>query len=149
LSHSEEVFVIRVNKLLIANAFAATALVALAACGGGSSPTSPSAGGAGTGTGSPGPIGATITIANGRVTPSSVTIAVGQSVNFINNDGRVHNVSSDPHPVHTDCPSINGVGTISNGQTKATNSLPTARTCGFHDHDDPDNGQLKGTIIIQ
>ena len=141
---------IGVNKLFIGNAIAATALVALAACGGGgSSPTQPSAGGAGTGTGSPGPSGATITIASGRVTPSSVTIAVGQSVTFINNDGRVHNMSSDPHPAHTDCPSINGVGTITNGQTKLTNSLPTARTCGFHDHDDPDNGSLRGTIVVQ
>ena len=139
---------IRVNKLLIGNVFAATALVALAACGG-SSPTQPSAGGAGTGTGSPGPIGATITLANGRVTPSSVTVTVGQSVNFINNDGRVHNMSSDPHPAHTECPSINLVGAISNGQTKPTNSLPTARSCGFHDHDDPDNSQLRGTIVIQ
>ena len=140
---------IGVNKLFIGNAIAATALVALAACGGGSSPTQPSAGGAGTGTGSPGPSGATITIASGRVTPSTVTIAVGQSVTFINSDGRVHNMSSDPHPAHTDCPSINAVGTITNGQTKLTNSLPTARSCGFHDHDDPDNGSLKGIIVVQ
>jgi plastocyanin len=141
--------VIGFNRLVAALAVAATALVALAACGGGGSPTGPSGGGAGVGTGSPGASGATITIANGRVTPSTVTIAVGQSVTFINNDGRVHNVSSDPHPNHTECPSINGVGTISNGQTKLTNSLPTARSCGFHDHDDPDNNQLKGTIVIQ
>ena len=137
------------NRLLAGFAVAATATVALAACGGGGSPTSPSGGGAGVGTGSPGASGATITIANGRVTPSTVTIAVGQSVTFINSDGRVHNVSSDPHPAHTECPSINGVGTISNGQTKLTNSLPSARSCGFHDHDDPDNNQLKGTIVIQ
>ena len=141
---------IRVHRLLIGNAIAASALVALAACGGGSgSPTGPSAGGAGTGTGSPGPSGATVTISNGRVSPSTVTITVGQSVTFVNSDGRVHNMSSDPHPAHTDCPSINGVGTITNGQTKLTNSLPTARSCGYHDHDDPDNGQLKGTIIVQ
>ena len=140
---------IGVNKRFIGNAIVATALVGMAACGGGSSPTQPSAGGAGTGTGSPGPSGATITIASGRVTPSTVTIAVGQSVTFINNDGRVHNMSSDPHPAHTDCPSINAVGTISNGQTKLTNSLPTARSCGFHDHDDPENGSLKGIIVVQ
>jgi plastocyanin len=141
--------VTRVNKLVIGNAVAAAALVAAAACGGGGSPTSPSGGGAGVGTGSPGASGATITIANGRVTPATVTIAVGQSVTFINNDGRVHNIASDPHPAHTDCPSINGVGPINNGQTKLTNSLPAARSCGFHDHDDPDNGSLKGTIVIQ
>jgi plastocyanin len=78
-----------------------------------------------------------------------VTIAVGQSVTFVNSDGRSHNIASDPHPAHTDCPSIKAVGTSSHGMTKLTNSLPTARSCGFHDHDDPDNGSLKGTIIIQ
>jgi hypothetical protein len=132
---------------LAANAIAASALVALVACGGGDG------GGGTTGpgpiTGSPGPSGATITIANGRVTPSTVTISVGQSVTFINQDGNTRNVTSNPHPNHTDCPQTNAVNNISNGQTKLTNAYTTARTCGFHDHDDPDNGQRAGTIIIQ
>jgi hypothetical protein len=132
--------------MFFAQVLVAGALVAIAACGGGSgSPTSPG----GTGGGSPGPSGATITIANGRVTPSDVTITVGQSVTFVNNDGRVHNMASDPHPVHTDCPPMNAVGIISNGQTKLTNAFTAARSCGFHDHDDPDNGALRGRITIQ
>jgi len=136
------------NRIVWSNAVVTAALVALAACGGGgSTPTAP--GGAGTGTGSAGPSGATITIANGRVTPSTVTISVGQSVTFVNNDNRAHNIYSNPHPNHTDCPSINAVATLNVGQTKLTNSLPTARSCGFHDHDEPDNGLLKGTIVIQ
>lgn len=118
---------------------------ALAACGGGDSPTGPG----NTGGGSPGPSGATVTIANGRVTPTSVTVAVGQSVTFLNNDSRGHNISSDPHPVHTDCPQINAVNNLGNGQSKLTNAFPSARSCGFHDHDDPDNGNLRGTIVIQ
>lgn len=128
---------------------AAVVLGVALSCGGGGTPTGPGAGGAGTGTGQPGVSGATVTIANGRVTPASVTIAVGQSVTFINNDTRVRNMYSDPHPGHTQCPSINAVGTLNVGQTKLTNSLPTARSCGFHDHDDPDNTLLHGTIVIQ
>ena len=126
---------------------AAVVLAALAACGGGDggAPTTPGSSGGGTA----GPSGATITIANGRVTPSEVTITVGQSVTFVNNDGRGHNVSSDPHPNHADCPPINAVGNLSNGQSRLTNSLPTARSCGFHDHDDPDNANLRGRITIQ
>ena len=133
-------------RFLVTKALAGSALVALVACGGGGggSPTGP-----GTGGGSPGPIGATITIANGRVTPASVTISVGQSVNFVNSNGRTHNMTSDPHPEHNACPPVNAVSIISNGQTKPTNALTTARTCGFHDHDDPDNGQLRGSIVIQ
>ena len=138
-----------VNKVVWGNGLAAAALVVLAACGGGGggSPTTPPpAGGGGATTGTS---GATITIANGRVTPNEVTINAGQSVTFTNNDGRVRNISSDPHPVHTDCPAINAVGNMNNGQTKLTNALTTARTCGFHDHDDPDNSNMKGRILIR
>jgi plastocyanin len=119
-------------------------------CGGngGGSPTAPGGGGSG-GSGTPGPVGATITIANGRVTPSEVTISVGQSVTFMNNDGTVRNVSSDPHPVHTDCPQINVVGNLANNQSRPTNAFPQARSCGFHNHDDPDNGNFRGRITIQ
>ena len=130
-----------------AQALTITALVAIAACGDDNgSPTAPGGGGGG---GSPGPSGATITIANGRVTPASVTITVGQSVTFVNNNGTVHNVTSDPHPNHTDCPPINAVSNMANGQTKLTNAFTTARTCGFHNHDFPDNANFRGTIIIQ
>lgn len=118
----------------------------LAACGGGS-PAGPGGGGGGTGGGS-GPSGATITIANGRVNPSAVTITVGQSVTFVNNDGRVRNVSSDPHPDHTHCPPLNAVGNLNNGQTRLTGAFTVVRTCGFHDHNDPDDSNLKGQVIV-
>ena len=114
------------------------------ACGGGSSPAAP-----GGGAGTPSPSGATLTIANGRVTPAEVTITTGQSVTFVNNDGRTRNVSSDPHPSHTDCPAINAVGNLANGQSRQTNVFTGARTCGFHDHDDPDNANVRGRIIVR
>jgi plastocyanin len=123
------------------------ALVTIAACGGGSpaSPSNPGSGG-----GSPGPSGATITIsASGAVSPSQVQISPGQSVTFVNNDTRTHDMSSDPHPAHTDCQQMNAVSTISPGQTKPTNAFPTARTCGFHDHLTPDIAALTGRIVIQ
>jgi plastocyanin len=131
--------------------FAAAAVgVMLAACGGGmSSPTAPSSTGSSTSAGSV-TSGATITItAAGQVSPSSVSIAVGQAVTVVNNDSRPHEIASDPHPTHTNCPSINAVGSIGAGQTKTTNAFTSAQTCGYHDHNDPGNASLQGQIIIR
>lgn len=112
-------------------------------CGGASGPTTPS----GTGLG---PSGATITIStSGAVAPSQVTIAVGQSVTFVNADSRSHDIASDPHPAHTNCPSIHAVGVLGSGQTRLTSAFAGTGSCGFHDHNDPDNNTLKGRITIQ
>ncbi len=124
---------------------AAALFVSLASCGG-KSATGPSA----IDTGAPGPSGATITIlATGALSPKTVQISVGQSVTFVNNDSRTHDMTSDPHPTHTQCPAINAVGLMAPGQTKLTNALSTATNCGFHDHGDPDNTNLQGTITIK
>ena len=122
----------------------------LASCGGGS-PTSPGGvtvivrdGGAG------GTSGATITIANGAVSPATVTVAVGQTVTFINNDNRPHEIASNPHPAHGSCPGIEaGLGSIAAGQTKTTRSFANSGSCGFHDHLDDSNAGLRGTINVQ
>ena len=132
-------------------AVVASLLAVAIACGGSnSSPTGPGGGG---GSGGPGPSGAAITIsATGAVSPSSVTINSGESVTFVNNDMRAgisHNMSSDPHPAHSDCPAINALGVISPGASKLTNALTTSRTCGFHDHNDDSNAALRGTITIR
>jgi plastocyanin len=118
--------------------------VTLVACGG-KSPTSPSNGGGG----APGPSGATITITAAGVNPKTVTISVGQSVTFVNDDTGGHQIASNPHPAHTDCPSINALATIGAGQTRLTNAFTTARSCGFHDHNDETNVKWQGTIVVQ
>lgn len=76
-------------------------------------------------------------------------MAPGTRVLFTNNDSRPHSMNSDPHPDHTDCTEINQVGLLNPGQTKETGNLNTVRTCGFHDHDSPQNTSLQGRIIIQ
>jgi hypothetical protein len=58
-------------------------------------------------------------------------------------------MESDPHPIHTDCPAINDVGFLSPGQSKQTGNLTTARTCGYHDHNQSETTSLQGTIVIQ
>ena len=116
-------------------------LTLLAACGGGSSsPSGPS----------PGP-DPTVTITASGVNPTLLTISQGTRVLFVNNDTRAHNMASDPHPEHTDCPEINQVGLLQPGQSRETGNLNTIRTCGFHDHNDPPPGGNKwtGKIVIQ
>jgi len=133
-------------KSVIRQAVLAGILAAGVACGGSSNnPNNPGGGG-----GSAGTSGATITISNaGVVSPSAVTINPGESVTFVNNDTRSHEIASNPHPAHTDCPAINALGVLQAGQTKLTNALTTSRTCGFHDHNDDTNRNLQGTITIR
>lgn len=117
------------------------------ACGGSDSPTSPSPGDGG-GTGGA-PSTATITIsASGTASPQAVTIRQGGTVTFVNNHSEDHVMSSDPHPVHTDCPPVNQANNLGAGQTLQTGPLNAVRTCGFHDHNDPGNSGLQGTITV-
>jgi plastocyanin len=130
--------------------FAAAGAVALlvGGCGGGSkntagvmTPTStPPAN-----TGSP----TTITIANNAVSPRNLTVSRGGRVTFVNNDTQSHDMQSDPHPVHTDCPEINQVGFLTPGQSRQTGTLNNARTCGYHDHNRDIVESLQGTITVQ
>ena len=132
-------------------AAAAIVLLALAAnaCGGDDDPgTGPSGGGGGGGGGTGGTVAATITITAAGVSPSTVTVAPGSRVTFVNNDSRPHDMASDPHPAHTDCPGVN-VGFLAAGQSGTTQNLNTVRTCGFHDHNQPDVTSLQGTIRVQ
>ena len=127
---------------------AASALLGLAACGG-SSPGSPSGGGGGGGTTNPLPgEAATITILSTGTTPKVVTVPVGSRVNFANQSGLNIEVSSDPHPIHTDCPPLN-IGALRNGQTGQTGVLNIARTCQYHDHGRPEDARWQGSIVIQ
>jgi plastocyanin len=132
---------------------AAATIVLLAffvsACGGDDNPTAPSGGGGGGGGGGTGgTAAATITITAAGVSPSSVTVTPGSRVTFVNNDSRPHEMASNPHPQHTDCPEIT-VGFLQAGQSGTTQNLNRVATCGFHDHNQDTNTSLQGTIRIQ
>ena len=130
-------------------ASAATLLIGAAACGGGGSSN---AGGGGSTPTSPTPApggSATITITSSGVSPRSVTISAGQRVTFVNNDSRAHDMASDPHPGHTDCPALNDVGFLSANQSRTSGNLNTPRTCRFHDHNRDTDTSLQGSIVIQ
>jgi plastocyanin len=91
----------------------------------------------------------TFLILNNAVCPTTLTVARGTRVTFINNDTRAHEMTSDPHPEHTDCPELNAVGHLESGQQRESGNLNVARRCGFHDHINDQNRNLQGTITIQ
>src|SRR5262249_39830098 len=110
-----------------------TAVLAGAPCGGGdSSPPTPPTPPAGRRRPPPPPPGGsggstptTIPTPARGVSPQSITVPPGTRVTFINNDSRRHNMASDPHPEHTDCPEINQVGLLQTGQSRETGNLNT------------------------
>jgi plastocyanin len=131
-------------KRLLAGSAAAAAFALVAACGGSnSSPSGP------TGSCTPSSNPNTIVIQNNQVCPQTLTVARGSQVTMINNDSRVHEMDSDPHPEHTQCPELNQIDFLNPGQSRSSGNLNTARTCGFHDHSNPDNQSLHGTITVQ
>ena len=110
------------------------------ACGGGSS-TTPSP---------PPPTNPyTITISStGVVSPKDLTVPQGTRVLFVNNDSRRHDLASDEHPDHRECPELN-INPLNPGQNRESGNLNIVRTCGYHDHDIPNNTNLQGSIIIR
>jgi plastocyanin len=90
-----------------------------------------------------------VTITASGVSPKAVTINAGEVVMFVNSDTRNHQMDSNPHPEHTDCPGINAVDVLAAGQSRNTANLTTPRTCGYHDHGDSSNANLMGTITIR
>ena len=128
------------RHILMAAAFVAAGLAA--GCGGDSDPSTGPSGGGSTNT-------TTITITSSGVSPRDITVAVGSRVTFQNNDTRNHDMASDPHPEHTLCSPELNVGFIQPNQSRQTLNLNTARVCTYHDHDQPSNTNLQGTIRIQ
>ena len=87
------------------------------------------------------------TIGPSGVTPREMRVPVGARVAFRNQDGRSHQMTSNPHPVHTDCPAIN-VGIVPAGQARTTGALEAERSCGFHDHDRELDQSLWGRVLV-
>jgi hypothetical protein len=95
----------------------------------------------------------TFTLTSTGVSPKELTVPLGTQVLFVNRDSRRHDIASDPHPEHTDCDELNR-GALAAGESRETLNLVTARTCGFHDHDNPPlttaaGNQWTGKIIIR
>ena len=134
---------VRLQPTAVARYAVATLLLATSACGGENGGLTMPSGAAGNGA------VRTITISATGVSPAVLTVAAGSRVTFVNNDSRRHEMTSDPHPEHSECPEINAVGVLQPGQSRETGNLVAVRTCGFHDHEQPTNASLRGRIVVQ
>lgn len=116
----------------------------LPACGGGGTGPTPSA--------SPRAAlnpGQTVMIEATGVNPKEMEVAVGSRVAFMNHDNAFHEMSSDPHPSHGDCPEMAAVGALAPGGIGQTGVFARAATCTYHDHGQPTNPALQGRIVVR
>ena len=75
----------------------------------------------------------TVMIMATGVTPTELTIAVGDRVTFMNHDTVPHGVAGGSDPAKPDCPEINAVGLLAPGEIRMTGQFTAARTCDYHD----------------
>jgi plastocyanin len=90
-----------------------------------------------------------ITITASGVSPKVITVPPGSQVTFVNNDTRTHDMQSDPHPEHDDCPELRQVGFLGVSVSRTSGNLNEPRTCHYHDNLREESGTLRGTIVIQ
>lgn len=87
----------------------------------------------------------TVTYSSTGFDPKTITIKMGQTVTWVNQDTNSLQVASSPHPTHTDYPPLNSVGTIEPGQMSSF-TFSTAGTFKYHDHLNPQNW---GEVIVE
>lgn len=131
------------TKMTAAALFALASAGLAMACGGGGggytapTPTTPTSG----------TLGATIHITATGVTPNDVSIDPGQFVRFVNDDTRPHQIQTNPHLFHTDCPP-NNIAILNPGQSADTGVFPEEKGCGYHNHLLPDTASYYGVIRV-
>jgi plastocyanin len=89
-----------------------------------------------------------VTITANGVSPKELTIQLGGTVTFVNNDRIPHDMAGGPDPQHPDCPESDVVGFLTPGQQRASAPFPRARTCEYHDHNFH-SPIMNGQIVIR
>ena len=80
--------------------------------------------------------------------PTTLVIEAGERVVFVNADEVDHDMSSDKHPTHSDCPAINQAGFLRPGESRESGNFVRAETCAFHDHLNPGQPSMRGMIVV-
>lgn len=94
----------------------------------------------------PPPTTQAVTISSSGITPRTFTIDVGTVVTFQNQDSVSHQISSNPHPSHSDLPGFDLV--IGAGVSRSF-TFSRAGNWGYHDHLSPFDSKFQGTVTVQ
>jgi plastocyanin len=94
-----------------------------------------------------GSIGAIINITANGLNPADVRIEPTQRVRYVNQDTRPHEIQTNPHNFHTDCPP-NNIRILNPGQSIDTEVFSAVKACGYHDHLLPDEQRYWGVIRV-
>ncbi len=90
---------------------------------------------------------ATITLTSAGVSTHSVTVPPGSKVVFVNSDSAPHEIASDPDPMDTQCPELNGP-VLAQGASFTPTMAAMAESCGFHDQLNPMYAAFQGSIFV-
>jgi len=87
---------------------------------------------------------AEVLIRNFAFEPATLTVSVGTTIIWTNEDSAPHQVASDPHPTHTDLPDL-ASEILSQGDSYRFTFTKTG-TYGYHCHLHP---SMTGTIVVE
>ncbi len=94
------------------------------------------------------PVSYTVRLTSSGLSSASLSIRMGDTVTIINNTYTAFWPASNPHPGHTDCPGFDAMRGLNNGESY-TLSFLKIQTCGYHNHLDPANATMRGTITVR
>lgn len=90
------------------------------------------------------PVEILITITPNGFVPDGITITTGTKITWVNKSSSEANISSDPHPTHTNYSALN-LGNVGNNGSLSL-IFPKAGRFGYHNHLNP---AQHGTIVVQ
>ncbi|MBI4426399.1 MAG: cupredoxin domain-containing protein [Candidatus Kerfeldbacteria bacterium] len=91
------------------------------------------------------PTSVAVSVTSTGFSPATVTVAIGGTVTWKNDDSTRHQPASDPHPIHTGLPGFDAIGGIGPGATYQF-TFTRAGTFSYHDHSFP---LRQGLVIVQ
>jgi plastocyanin len=90
----------------------------------------------------------TVKLTSTGLSPAILSIRVGDTVTLRNDSASVFWPASNPHPTHSDCPGFDALRGLNKGESY-TLTFTKVQVCGYHNHLDPTNTTMRGTITIR